>query len=706
MKRTVFILTAFLAVMSCTVSQDLDVPEAAQDAVGFDVYTHGALETKAGYPGEINLDALKVTGFGVYGYISSKPDFMANQHVTYSGGWVYSPVKYWPNQDGVNIDFYAYAPYVEQSDFATLAAAQADAALAEPTKEGIVYIHPNNVATTPKIVYRTPKDPSNSVDLMFGVAAEAHTSPSVTVGLPFLDMTKLKLGEKMKFNFKHALTKLVVNVDGYFDEVNGGTPGNNNVDPNTRVVIKSVNIKTTQLAVGGTLDLNNTVANTPNWTVGTTLSAFNASAGYDLPIASYLKYIEDNTESVTHFSQQPLGVTKTTQSLMGYGIDGTTAASLLFVPAGDAADLTITITYEVITRDPNLGKGYSITENPVTSTIAAANLGANAFKPGYATTLNLHLGLASVKFDATITNWETGETENVDLPENEKIPGYFSVSPTKQVVFSPGNLQYQRSTDIWRFAEHQWNYVAGASDGNVYENAVKSDNRNIADPDYTGWIDLFGWGTSGYNGKLPTLTSSTNTDYGDGENDIAGTHYDWGVHQAFGTDPAGSWRTLTSAEWSYLFSDRATGHTVNSVDNARYTLASINTGGTDLVYGMILFPDNFRGPYDSNADITFRAINTDAGDTGNMTACTSDGWNALEDAGCMFLPFTTLRFNYNTLVNFDYGYYWSSSHGDDYPTTEAFCLQIGCNLYGDNGFRIYNEERKSGLSVRLVKDCN
>lgn len=419
MKRTVFILTAFLAVMSCTRTQDLDVPEAAQDAVGFDVYTHGALETKAGYPGEINLDALKVTGFGVYGYISTKPDFMANQHVTYSGSWVYSPVKYWPNQDGVNIDFYAYAPYVEQSDFATLAAAQEDAALTNPTKEGIVYVHPNNEASTPKIVYRTPKDPSNSVDLMFGVAAEAHTSPSVTVGLPFLNMTKLKLGEKMKFNFKHALTKLSVNVDGYFDEVNGVSPRNNNVDPNTRVVIKSVNIKTTQLAVGGTLDLNNTVANTPNWTVGTTLSAFNASAGYDLPIASYLKYIEDNTESVTHFSQQPLGVTKTSQSLMGYGIDGTTAASLLFVAAGDAADLTITITYEVITRDPNLGKGYSRTENPITSTIAAANLGANAFKPGYATTLNLHLGLASVKFDADVTNWETGETENVDLPENQ-----------------------------------------------------------------------------------------------------------------------------------------------------------------------------------------------------------------------------------------------------------------------------------------------
>ena len=84
------------------------------------------------------------------------------------------------------------------------------------------------------------------------------------------------------------------------------------------------------------------------------------------------------------------------------------------------------------------------------------------------------------------------------------INGLFSISETKQVWFSQGNLQYQASTDIWRFAEHQWDFVGGTHYingqvyGNVYENGIKCDNSLISST-YSGWIDLFGWGTSGYN---------------------------------------------------------------------------------------------------------------------------------------------------------------------------------------------------------------
>ena len=51
----------------------------------------------------------------------------------------------------------------------------------------------------------------------------------------------------------------------------------------------------------------------------------------------------------------------------------------------------------------------------------------------------------------------------------------FSVSSTKQVHFSQGNLQYQASTNTWRFAEMQWDFVGGTDFytgelfGNVYE---------------------------------------------------------------------------------------------------------------------------------------------------------------------------------------------------------------------------------------------
>ena len=86
--------------------------------------------------------------------------------------------------------------------------------------------------------------------------------------------------------------------------------------------------------------------------------------------------------------------------------------------------------------------------------------------------------------------------------------GPFSVSATKKVMFSPGNLQFNAMKGIhqcadgtsqqgtWRFAEHQWDYVGDATNGNVYENGTKCDNAKI-NSTYNGWIDFFGWGTNG-----------------------------------------------------------------------------------------------------------------------------------------------------------------------------------------------------------------
>ena len=79
------------------------------------------------------------------------------------------------------------------------------------------------------------------------------------------------------------------------------------------------------------------------------------------------------------------------------------------------------------------------------------------------------------------------------------ITGGFTINEDgDKVIFSQGNLQYQASTGTWRFAENQYDYVGNATLGNVYENGVKCNNALISDS-YTGWIDLFGWGTSGYN---------------------------------------------------------------------------------------------------------------------------------------------------------------------------------------------------------------
>jgi hypothetical protein len=79
----------------------------------------------------------------------------------------------------------------------------------------------------------------------------------------------------------------------------------------------------------------------------------------------------------------------------------------------------------------------------------------------------------------------------------------FSVSDTTSVQFSRGNLQYNAALDKWRFALRQYDFACG-------------DNANASET-YDGWIDLFGWGTSGWNSGAtayqPWATNTTSAVY-------------------------------------------------------------------------------------------------------------------------------------------------------------------------------------------------
>lgn len=102
------------------------------------------------------------------------------------------------------------------------------------------------------------------------------------------------------------------------------------------------------------------------------------------------------------------------------------------------------------------------------------------------------------------------------------LVGEFSVSSSLKVHFSQGNLQYQASTKTWRFASEQ------------YARAGVNNNTSVSST-YTGWIDLFSGGSSGYKlqpysnvGRVNSL-SPWFVD-GDRTKNIAGTNYDWGIY--------------------------------------------------------------------------------------------------------------------------------------------------------------------------------
>ena len=254
------------------------------------------------------------------------------------------------------------------------------------------------------------------------------------------------------------------------------------------------------------------------------------------------------------------------------------------------------------------------------------------------------------------------------------IDGIFSVSDSTQVYFSQGNLQYQASTDTWRFADNQWDYVGG-------------DNSNISST-YSGWIDLFGWGTSGWD--------SGNTYYHPWDsNNSSGSHYghlgqcgltgayansDWGVYNPIsnGGNTANTWRTLLKEEWDYVFNTR------NTTSGIRYAKAQVNG-----VNGVVLLPDDWN-------TVTYSLSNTNDGDAAYSSNIISVmQWDALESAGAVFLPAAGYRFGTSIGDVGSCGYYWSASY---FNSSYAYLLSLkAASLSTGNA-----SNRSYGRSVRVV----
>ncbi len=246
--------------------------------------------------------------------------------------------------------------------------------------------------------------------------------------------------------------------------------------------------------------------------------------------------------------------------------------------------------------------------------------------------------------------------------ENGVLPGKFSVSATKKVQFAMGNLQYQASTKKWRFAENQYDVIG-------------YDNENIS-ATYSGWIDLFGYGTSGSNTQ-PYETSKDYSDYP--EADIVGTNNDWGKFNAIsnGGNKAGLWGTLTKDEMEYLLEGRP---------NAK----KLNTSAVVCnMPGYIILPDDWKAP----AGITM--IVGIAGFYGNVY--NSYQWSVLEKSGALFLPCAGYRNGGEVKRIGSGGNYWSGSLGAE-DADYAYELD-----FRDESVYVDDDNRGYGYSVRLAR---
>ena len=241
-------------------------------------------------------------------------------------------------------------------------------------------------------------------------------------------------------------------------------------------------------------------------------------------------------------------------------------------------------------------------------------------------------------------------------PESKYVPKPFSCGVGKYIYFSPGNLQYQASTKTFRFAERQWAYIGEY-------------NKYISES-YTGWIDLFGWGT----GLNPTFRSV--------ESSVYKIFADWGDNPiSNGGNVAGQWRTPTEYEMGYIRGQR---------DHWDKLCA---LGTVNGVKGLILLPDNWVLP----TGLSFTPEDL----TCTKNVYSGESWQKMEAAGAVFLPCAGSRYSSQVYSIGESGFYWTAQ--SDYYQQQK---RKGEFVFWENAKpRISDSEHpESGTSVRLVQD--
>ncbi|MCQ2298219.1 MAG: hypothetical protein MJZ51_06345 [Bacteroidales bacterium] len=262
------------------------------------------------------------------------------------------------------------------------------------------------------------------------------------------------------------------------------------------------------------------------------------------------------------------------------------------------------------------------------------------------------------------------------ISDQGQLDSAFSVGAGKKVYFSCGNLQYQTTHDIWRFAMYQYDYLG-------------SDNRYIS-PTNEKWQDLFSWATSGYHNSTDNLNTaylpySTSGNFGPstnmGEQSLVteSRDYDWGVYLpvANGGNQPDQWRTLTSDEWNYLYNLRP---------RASQLRRWVNVMG---VKGLLLLPDNWSAPVGFFFNTEDEYGGTD--------------WDLLESSGAVFLPAGGYYSSSSAYYIGEACCYWSTTAVPYSTNAHGFYYSPSINTY-QNGSGTYSYSRSGRRSVRLVKD--
>lgn len=359
MKKFYFSALALMVLAASCTNEQLNVPETTGNAINFGTYIGRDVLTRASV---FATDDMKTDGFGVFAsytgqndYSSQDMNFMKNQKVTYDAdkdAWTYSPVKYWPNNVGDKVSFFAYAPY-------------AGGTVLEGTKKLVIAVD----------------DLGSQDDL---VVADA-----------IMNQTKQGVGDKVTFEFKHALSRIGLNVEAMVDKVNDDATGSTDNNTANGALASETTIKVTEVKLIGKFDTSADIdLSNSTWDLGANGSG---EVTYTWNSANFTSVADDNvTTEKTQLNKDDSYAMIIPQDFVGEN------------------KIKLVITYTVTTSDEKLNGGKSEIKNIITSDPFNFN-----FEQGKAYMFNLHLGMTSVKLSANVSGWDETSTDTVvNLPIN------------------------------------------------------------------------------------------------------------------------------------------------------------------------------------------------------------------------------------------------------------------------------------------------
>ena len=263
----------------------------------------------------------------------------------------------------------------------------------------------------------------------------------------------------------------------------------------------------------------------------------------------------------------------------------------------------------------------------------------------------------------------------------------FSVSDTQKVIIAPGNLVAKvdntnpksaglgnvYSASKWYFADHQYDFN---------EDDELDGNHTICD--HFTWI-----GANTYDSFIRDsygLYSGSENDYLTSSSDNLA--YDWGKNviclssASESSYPCNTWRT-PGEEWDYLLTGR-------NAANGRFAKATVAGKA-----GVIVFPDNYSHPSGVKEPQDINKLDADFSSNENNEYDVA-AWEAMEAAGCVFLPAAGYRSRYKIYDSESKGFYWLTPSVYD-ASSIAF-------IFSNTSSKISSTDRSRGCSVRLVRD--